>query len=67
MGYDPKRSDSDMATLLRICWRGLKAAVAAVLGAVGIEICHQFKWYPEKELADLFMATPSHIPAHVAL
>jgi hypothetical protein len=49
-----------MGILLRVVWHLFKGVVAAVAGAAGVEICHQFKWFPDKDLADLIMATPSH-------
>jgi len=56
-----------MAALGRLLWAYLiKPVAAAILAAAGIEICHYFKFFPERDLAELIVTAPSHFSATLA-
>jgi hypothetical protein len=43
----------------RACLATFKGLVAAIIGATGVEVLHEFGWFPDKKLAGLIMQTPT--------
>jgi hypothetical protein len=55
-----------MARFARILWETAKFLLGAFVGAVLVEVCHEFGFFPEKTLASLIMTTPSTFLIHLA-
>jgi hypothetical protein len=45
--------------MFRILWGATKATLAATFWAVVFELAHHFGWYPEEQIAGLFVMAPT--------
>lgn len=55
-----------MGKATRTVWTFIKFVLATLVGAAGIEICHQYGWYPDRDLAAFMMKAPNHLTLHLA-